>query len=53
MHIKFRWGNPKEISHLEDLGVDGSTILKRNSNISINCRKFIEDLKTHSGLRVS
>ena len=37
-HIRFCWGNPRERKDLEDLGMDGSTIL--NSN----CRKWIWDM---------
>jgi hypothetical protein len=28
MHIEFWWGNLRERDHLEDLGIDGRTILK-------------------------
>ena len=28
MHTEFQWGNLREGEHLEDLGVDGRTMLK-------------------------
>ena len=28
MHTGFRWGNVREVDHLENLGVDGNIILK-------------------------
>jgi hypothetical protein len=28
LHTEFRWGNLRERSHLEDLGVEGRMILK-------------------------
>jgi len=30
--IRFRWGDPRERNHLEDLGVDGRITLKYTCN---------------------